>query len=98
MGYYTREDIPFRIALAETFAICDNYVCSVFGPTWRNRLMWMTGSIDPGGTQGGPIISNAAPTPYRWTTYAERLQNAGVSWKVYQEEDDYGTDMLEQRG
>jgi phospholipase C len=58
--------------------------------------MWMTGSIDPGGTQGGPIISNVAPAPYRWTTYAERLQNAGVSWKVYQEEDDYGTNMLEQ--
>ncbi|MFJ5642169.1 alkaline phosphatase family protein [Streptomyces sp. NPDC093223] len=96
MGYYTRKDIPFQFALAETFTICDNYFCSVFGPTWPNRLMWMTGSIDPGGTLGGPVISNAAPTPYRWTTYAERLQAAGVSWKVYQEEDDYGTNLLEQ--
>jgi phospholipase C len=24
MGYYTREDIPFQFALAETFTICDN--------------------------------------------------------------------------
>ena len=32
MGYYTREDIPFQFALAETFTVCDNYFCSVFGP------------------------------------------------------------------
>lgn len=27
---------------------------------------------------------------YGWTTYAERLEAAGVSWRVYAEEDDYG--------
>ncbi|WP_335978038.1 alkaline phosphatase family protein [Streptomyces sp. CA2R106] len=96
MGYYTREDIPFQFALAETFTICDNYYCSMMGPTWPNRLYWMTGTVDPGGTKGGPVISNLAPTPYRWTTYAERLQAAGVDWKVYQETDNYGTNMLSQ--
>lgn len=95
MGYHTREDIPFQFALAETFTICDNYFCSVFGPTWPNRLYWMTGTIDPGGTKGGPVISNTMPSPYRWTTYAERLQAAGVSWRVYQQEDNYGCNMLE---
>ncbi|MER5562784.1 alkaline phosphatase family protein [Streptomyces sp. NPDC048491] len=96
MGYYTREDIPFQFALAETFTICDNYYSSVFGPTWPNRLYWMTGSIDPGGTKGGPVLNNTAPKPYRWTTYAERLQAAGISWKVYQQDDDYGCNLLEQ--
>ncbi|MEU7043984.1 phosphocholine-specific phospholipase C [Streptomyces varsoviensis] len=95
MGYHTRQDIPFQFALAETFTICDNYFCSVFGPTWPNRLYWMTGTIDPSGTQGGPITNNTAPTPYRWTTYAERLQQAGVSWRVYQQQDNYGCNMLE---
>ncbi|MFF4740367.1 alkaline phosphatase family protein [Streptomyces sp. NPDC001262] len=96
MGYHTREDIPFQFALAETFTVCDNYFCSVFGPTWPNRLYWMTGTIDPGGTRGGPVVDNTAPSPYRWTTYAERLQAAGVSWRVYQQEDNYGTNMLEE--
>ncbi|GAA2937488.1 alkaline phosphatase family protein [Streptomyces thioluteus] len=95
MGYHTREDIPFQFALAETFTLCDAYHCSVFGPTWPNRLYWMTGTIDPGGTMGGPVINNTMPSPYRWTTYAERLQKAGVSWRVYQEEDNYGCNMLE---
>lgn len=95
MGYYTREDIPFQFALAETFTVCDNYFCSVLGPTWPNRLYWMTGTLDPGGTRGGPVISNSAPNPYTWTTYAERLEAAGVSWKVYQQDDDYGCNLLE---
>jgi phospholipase C len=94
MGYYTRDDIPFQFALADNFTICDNYFCSVQGPTWPNRLYWMTGSIDADGTHGGPIIQNAAPTPLSYTTYAEQLEAAGVSWKVYQETDNYGTDML----
>ncbi|MEH6377032.1 phospholipase C, phosphocholine-specific [Streptomyces sp. KLMMK] len=96
MGYHTREDIPFQFALAETFTLCDNYFCSVLGPTWPNRLYWMTGTIDPAATHGGPVIDNTAPSPYRWTTYAERLQAAGVSWRVYQEEDNYGCNLLEQ--
>ncbi|AEU38442.1 alkaline phosphatase family protein [Granulicella mallensis] len=85
MGYYKREDIPFQYALAEAFTICDSYHCSVMGPTWPNRMYWYTGTIDPDGRHGGPIIMNKAPEGgFTWTTYAERLEEAGVSWKVYQ--------------
>jgi phospholipase C len=96
MGYYTREDIPFQFALAGAFTICDAYHCSLLGPTWPNRMYWMTGTIDPDAMNGGPIIQNVAPKGgYTWTTYAERLENAGVSWKVYQQEDNYGCNLLE---
>ncbi|WP_345634763.1 alkaline phosphatase family protein [Rugosimonospora acidiphila] len=95
MGYYTRQDIPFQFALADAFTICDNYHCSMMGPTWPNRMYWMTGTCDPDGENGGPITSNIAPAGgYTWTTYAERLEAAGVSWKVYSEADDYGCNML----
>jgi phospholipase C len=95
MGYYTREDIPFHYALAEAFTICDNYHCSVLGPTWPNRLYHMSAYIDPVGDQGGPIISNVDPVPYTWKTYPEALTAAGVSWQVYQEVDNYGCNLLE---
>jgi phospholipase C len=96
MGYYNREDIPFQFALAEAFTICDTYHCSVMGPTWPNRMYWMTGTIDPEGLHGGPILKNTAPQDgYTWTTYAERLEQAGISWKVYQQKDNYGCNMLE---
>ncbi len=96
MGYHTRADIPFQFALAEAFTICDAYHCSVLGPTWPNRMYWMTGMIDPDATGGGPMINNRAlPEGYTWTTYAERLEKAGISWKVYQQKDNYGCNMLE---
>ncbi len=96
MGYYKRDDIPFQFALAETFTICDNYHCSVLGPTNPNRMYWMTGTIDPEGKGGGPVISNDVPKDgFTWKTYAERLEEAGVSWKVYQQKDNYDCNMLE---
>jgi phospholipase C len=96
MGYHTRSDIPFQFALAEAFTICDAYHCSVMGPTWPNRMYWMTGTIDPEAEGGGPMVSNKAIRGgFRWTPYAERLENAGVSWKVYQQQDNYGCNMLE---
>jgi hypothetical protein len=76
MGYYTRADIPFQFALAESFTLCDEYFCSVMGPTWPNRMYWMTGTIDPDGLGGGPITRNAAPLGgYTWKTYPERLES-----------------------
>jgi hypothetical protein len=52
--------------------------------------------IDPAGISGGPIYGNSVPTEgYSWTTYPELLTAAGVSWKVYQEVDNYGFNVLE---
>jgi phospholipase C len=98
MGHHTREDIPFHFALAESFTVCDRYFCSVLGPTWPNRLYFMTGTIDPGGAQGGPVTGNRDPAPFGWKTYPEALTDAGVSWKVYQEVDNYGCNVLERFG
>jgi phospholipase C len=97
MGYYTRDDIPFHWALAEAFTLCDNYHCSVLGPTDPNRLHMMTGTVDPGGTHGGPVTGDAPafrPQVLSWITYPERLEQAGISWQVYQEEDNYDDNAL----
>ncbi|HZX07674.1 alkaline phosphatase family protein [Kribbella sp.] len=87
MGYFTRNDLPLHYALADAFTICDHYFCSVMGPTWPNRLHTMTGTIDPTGANGGPnVATNSLPPSggFTWTTYAERLQAAGISWRSYQ--------------
>ncbi len=87
MGYYEQQDIPFYYDLAQNFTICDNYFCSVLGPTHPNRLMHMSGTLDPAGTNGGPILVTNSDKGLEytcsWPTMPEVLTDAGVSWKCY---------------
>jgi phospholipase C len=84
MAHLTRSDIPFHYALADAFTVCDAYYCSLLGPTDPNRSHMWTGWVGNDGKAGGPAVGNEE-SGYSWTTYPERLQNAGVSWKVYQD-------------
>jgi phospholipase C len=110
MGYFTRADLPFYYALADAFTVCDAYHCSIFAPTNPNRLYLFTGTSGlAAGDDGAQVVANthdeinetADPArdsrtfkPYRWPTYAERLQGAGISWRLYQEFDNYGDNAL----
>ncbi len=93
MGYYEKADIPFYRAIAENFTLCDQYHCSVLGPTDPNRLYSMSAWIDPNGEQGGPLVATIEKTgtpqsgAFTWTTMPEQLQAAGITWKVYNGED-----------
>ncbi|MBB5863885.1 phospholipase C, phosphocholine-specific [Xanthomonas sp. 3058] len=101
LGYYGRADIPFQYALADAFTVCDAYHASIQTGTNSNRVFLWTGSNDPQARAGGPVIGNSHDNfaelggfaePYRWTTYVEQLQNAGVSWQIYQDMRDNFTD------
>jgi len=88
MGHFTRSELAFYYALADAFTICDNYFCSVLGPTDPNRLMAISASIDPAGKNGGPVITTATDRAamtgaLNWKTMPEALLEARVSWKVY---------------
>jgi phospholipase C len=84
MAHMKREDLPFHYALADAFTVCDGYYCSMLGPTDPNRYYMWTGWDGNDGKAGGPVIENDE-LGYGWTTYPERLQAAGVSWKIYQD-------------
>jgi phospholipase C len=87
MAHLTRRDIPFHYALADAFTICDGYHCSLLGPTDPNRYHMWTGWVGNDGNHvhpQGPVIDNAE-IGYGWSTYPERLERAGVSWKIYQD-------------
>jgi phospholipase C len=90
LAYYTRNDLPLYYTLADAYTICDAYYCSTLGPTYPNRLYLMTGMIDPNRTGGGPAMDNSVPAGgFTWTTYPERLEAAGISWRVYQQSNDF---------
>jgi phospholipase C len=101
MVYYTAADMPFQFALADAFTICDAYHSAFTGGTNPNRCFLFTGTNhghdDPTqpGIFNGPAMDNSynalangsIRSGYTWPTYAERLEAAGVSWQVYQNEE-----------
>ncbi|WP_148591846.1 phosphocholine-specific phospholipase C, partial [Streptomyces sp. WAC01526] len=84
MAHLTRKDIPFHYALADAFTVCDSYHCSFMGATDPNRYYMYSGHVGNDGSGGGPVLDNAE-LGYSWTTYPERLEKAGISWKMYQD-------------
>jgi phospholipase C len=97
LGFYVADDIPYHWALAQTFALCDHYFCSVLGGTCPNRLYLMSGAIrdispNAAGRPGaGPFVYNPGqggdPDPLNasWRSYPDALTSKGILWTVYDE-------------
>jgi phospholipase C len=78
MGYYDSSDLPFYYGLANAFGVGDRYFASVPGPTYPNRFYELAG------TSFGHIDNNLPPAGgFTQPTIFGRLQQAGISWKVY---------------
>lgn len=90
LGYYHRADIPFYYALADTFTVCDQHFCSSLTGTTPNRLYLWTGTIrDKQDASAFANVRNEEVDYGReasWTTFPERLEDLGISWKIYQNE------------
>jgi len=98
LGYLDRIDIPYYYALADAYTIGDAYHGSVLSATGPNRTYLWSGTINADQTygsyvayDGGDAIGDFLP----WETYAETLQAAGISWKVYQGSDNFGDNGLQ---
>ena len=110
MAYMAREDLPYYYALADAFTVCDAYHCSIQGPTGPNRFYHMSGSsgltagfediycVTNDGCDDNPGADMAKDDPkfggLTWTPYAERLERAGISWRVYQEYANFSDNAL----
>jgi phospholipase C len=86
MGHYNRDDLPFNYAFADAFTICDQNFSSAMTCTWPNRLFFWTGSVRS--EQNGnvrAVMNNTIPWgSAHWKTFPEHLEDAGISWKIYQ--------------
>lgn len=61
MGYYKREQLPVLYSLADNFALCEQWYCSVLGPTWPNRNYSLAATSLGVKSNGTPLF---ARTPY----------------------------------
>jgi phospholipase C len=90
MGFHTREDLPFYYSLADAFTVCDHNFCSSLTGTTPNRLYFWSGTIrDKQNENAQACVWNEDAdyaTMVNWITFPERLEENGISWKVYQNE------------
>jgi len=109
-GHYQRSDIPVQYSIADGWTIGDMYQESVIASTNPNRVTWASGSINvPGSPQtksegGYPYIDNNETPgcetngfncyPLTWKTTAEFYQDAGVTWSIYQDADNFDDNPL----
>jgi phospholipase C len=94
MGYYSREDIPFYYALADAFTVCDQHFCAALTGTTTNRNYFWTGKTHHDGEKAKVRNGEMGyDDEVRWPTFPERLEDHGISWKVYQNEVSLPTDV-----
>ena len=90
IGYYNREDIPFYYAMADAFTVCDQNFSSSLTGTTPNRLFLWTGTVRAEQNAGSPANVRNENVNYdhevNWKTFPERLEENGISWKIYQNE------------
>lgn len=110
MAYFDRSDLPTHFDIVDGWTVLDMNHQSVLGPTSPNRAWWWSGSINvPGGPtnpsgNGGIVIDDTITPgcetplvncfPFYWKTVPEFLQEAGISWKVWQDVDNFEDNEL----
>jgi phospholipase C len=89
LGYHNRQDLPFNYALADAFTVCDQNFCSSLTGTTPNRLFMWSGTIrkdQDENSRANVWNEDADFGTLNWTTFPERLEENGISWKCYQNE------------
>jgi phospholipase C len=85
MAYFTRDEIPFQYAVADAFTVCDGYHQAIMAPTSPNRMYLWTGTSS--GWTSNPddytVDFGTDAGTAEVTTYPELLEKAGISWRVY---------------
>ncbi|TSB18741.1 phosphocholine-specific phospholipase C [Streptomyces benahoarensis] len=100
MAHYDRRDVPLHHELADTFTVCDAYHSAIHSSTSPNRNHLVSGwtGFEPGSGKravGNDAYDEDTHPGYAWTTYPERLEKAGHTWRVYQEWDNFTDNNLE---
>lgn len=75
LGCFTPDRLPVLATLAQEFAVCDHWFCSVPGATWPNRNFCHAGTSD------GQV--NIVVRAYRDKTIFEQLSEAKLDWSIY---------------
>lgn len=78
MGYYNEQDLPFYYFMATQFATSDRFFSPILSATPPNRIANFAAS------SLGMVGKIPSGTVFTQNTIFSLLQNAGISWKIYE--------------
>jgi phospholipase C len=77
MAYHAAAQVPVYAWLADQFALCDHWFCSVGGATMPNRC------YATAGTSNGHRDNLQPSQPWNLPSFVRHLEATGVSWRWY---------------
>eukprot|EP01133_Synstelium_polycarpum_P011943 gene11943-13918_t len=97
MSYLTRPEMSYYYGLSDQFTFGDMYFQSMMASTNPNRLFLWSGMVDARGVHypRGPGLDNNVSPPFQWLTTPEQYEKAGISWRVFQDSDNFDDNALE---
>ena len=81
LGYFDGSDLAFYYDVAKTFGLSDNHHCAVLGPTWVNRLFFI--SATSFGLTANQMPPAAAMDAHPDQVILAQLDKKNVDWRVY---------------
>jgi phospholipase C len=78
MGYYTERELPYYYFMATQFATSDRFFSPILSRTNPNRLANFAASAL------GVVNNIPSGSSFKQKTIFTLLQNAGISWKIYE--------------
>jgi phospholipase C len=81
MWWYDQTDIPFDYQLANSFAIADNYFCSLLGPTGPNRDYLMAATSF--GLTSNTLVPGLSANITDNVVVPDELEQRSVTWATY---------------
>ena len=82
MDAFEPSKLPIINTLAQEFVLMDRFFCSLPGPTWPNRLFFLTGT-SAGDTATNPWYHNIPGKLYPQKSILDQIAERGGTWKVY---------------
>ena len=79
VGYYDDRILNYYYALARTFALADHYHADLPGPTWPNRMFFLSAS------SFGHVTNTPPPKRDEERSIFHELQAKGRTWAIYAE-------------
>eukprot|EP01127_Copromyxa_protea_P000134 TRINITY_DN10132_c0_g1_i1.p1 TRINITY_DN10132_c0_g1~~TRINITY_DN10132_c0_g1_i1.p1 ORF type:complete len:655 (+),score=121.50 TRINITY_DN10132_c0_g1_i1:308-2272(+) len=82
MSMFTPERLPVLSSLVKEFVLFDRFFSSHAGPTWPNRMFFLS-ATSAGSSETGPWYHNEVGKLFPQKTFYDQVKESGLTWKNY---------------